>query len=223
MRLLVSVRSVEEALIAARGGADLIDCKEPSAGALGGLPAATIRAIVAALREHSVALPVSATIGDLPATALDAIEQRVREVGDCGVRWVKVGVAPGADARELLDRLAVRRAQVVPVLIADGGLDTALAAHALALGFPMLMADTADKRAGSLLDAVPPATLHTFVRHAREAGAQVGLAGALRAADARALAAIGPDFAGFRSAVCDGPRDGVLDAARLQALRAALA
>ena len=32
MRLLVSVRSVEEALVAARGGADFIDLKEPRAG-----------------------------------------------------------------------------------------------------------------------------------------------------------------------------------------------
>ena len=52
MKLLVSVRSVEEALLAAEGGADFIDLKEPGAGALGGLPIATIRAIVDALRRH---------------------------------------------------------------------------------------------------------------------------------------------------------------------------
>ena len=39
-RLLVSVRSVDEALVAAAGGADFIDLKEPSQGALGGLPEA---------------------------------------------------------------------------------------------------------------------------------------------------------------------------------------
>ena len=66
MRLLVSVRSPDEALLAARHGADLIDLKEPGAGALGGLPLATIRAIVAALRAEGVALPTSATIGDVP-------------------------------------------------------------------------------------------------------------------------------------------------------------
>nr|WP_231497814.1 (5-formylfuran-3-yl)methyl phosphate synthase [Methylibium sp. T29-B] len=35
MRLLVSVRNVEEALAAAAAGVDFIDLKEPSAGALG--------------------------------------------------------------------------------------------------------------------------------------------------------------------------------------------
>ena len=66
MKLLVSVRSVEEALLVAGAGADFIDLKEPSAGALGGLPLATIRAIVAALHRGAGALPVSATIGDVP-------------------------------------------------------------------------------------------------------------------------------------------------------------
>jgi hypothetical protein len=50
----------------------------------------------------------------------------------------------------------------------------------------------------------------------------VGLAGALRLADAPALAALAPDFAGFRSAVCAGDRSGTLDPQRLRDLAAAL-
>jgi hypothetical protein len=49
----------------------------------------------------------------------------------------------------------------------------------------------------------------------------VGLAGALRLADLPALVRLGPDFAGFRSAVCDGSREGRLDPGRLEALHAA--
>ena len=49
MRMLVSVRDVGEARVAADGGADFIDCKEPRAGALGGLAVETIGAIVEAL------------------------------------------------------------------------------------------------------------------------------------------------------------------------------
>ena len=74
MRLLVSVRSIAEARLARDGGADFIDLKEPRDGALGGLPAPTISAIVEALdddaRAHGTArLPISATIGDLPVQA----------------------------------------------------------------------------------------------------------------------------------------------------------
>ena len=51
-KMLVSVRNVAEALMAAEGGADFIDLKEPRDGALGGLPPATIAAVVAALRRQ---------------------------------------------------------------------------------------------------------------------------------------------------------------------------
>jgi len=49
-----------------------------------------------------------------------------------------------------------------------------------------------------------------------------GLAGALRVDDVPQLLALAPDFAGFRSAVCTGARDGALDAQRVRALKAEL-
>lgn len=221
MRLLVSVRSVDEALLAAEGGADFIDLKEPGQGALGGLPVGTIRAIVATLRSHRHALPISATIGDVPMEALDTILARVEAVGACGVDIVKVGIEHGAPARAVLDALATCGRTIVPVFIADRGLDRALVEHAAGLGFAGLMADTADKLAGSLFD-VTPSDLQAFVATARAARTLVGLAGALRTSDAPRLAALGPDFAGFRSAVCAGARSDALDPDRLRGLVAAM-
>jgi (5-formylfuran-3-yl)methyl phosphate synthase len=218
MRLLVSVRSVDEALLAAREGADFIDLKEPGQGALGGLPVASIAAIVAALRSHRIMLPVSATIGDLPMQAMGEILARVGAVGACGVDYVKVGITRDPAAGAVLDGLACCSAAVVPVFVADRGLDEALVARAAALGFPALMADTADKQAGSLFDAVPAAVLRRFIAAARAAGALVGLAGALQRSHAMALAELAPDFAGFRSAVCLGGRSHALDAPSLRDL-----
>jgi uncharacterized protein (UPF0264 family) len=221
-RMLVSVRSVDEALLAARGGADFIDLKEPREGALGGLPVATIGAIVAALRAHAIGLPVSATIGDLPMHALDRILAQVDAVGACGVDYVKVGVERGAGAPALLDALAACGRPVVPVFIADHGIDAGLVAHACGLGFPALMADTADKLAGSLFDAVPKAQLRGLLDQARAAGKLGGLAGALRLAHLPLLRALAPDFAGFRSAVCEGARHSALSPPRLAKLAALL-
>jgi uncharacterized protein (UPF0264 family) len=228
MRLLVSVRNVDEALAAARGGADFIDLKEPGQGALGGLPAAVIGEVVSALRGNGIELPVSATIGDLPmdhAGRLEEMLARVLAVGACGVDYVKVGIEPGREggvARRALDVLAGCGLAVVPVFLADRGIDIAQVRHAGRLGFPAIMADTADKLSGSLLDAVPADQLRRFVEDVREAGALVGLAGALRASDAAALSQLAPDFAGFRTAVCDGDRAGALAPRLVRSLAAAM-
>jgi len=56
----------------------------------------------------------------------------------------------------------------------------------------------------------------------RASGALVGLAGALGRPQLAALRTLGPDFAGFRSAVCAGDRAGELDPQRLCELAAAM-
>ncbi|CAN5873633.1 hypothetical protein BH11PSE8_BH11PSE8_20220 [soil metagenome] len=222
MKILVSVRSVQEALWVADGGADFIDLKEPGQGALGGLPVATIDAIVAALRKHGSRLPISATIGDVPMGALARIVECAEAVGACGVDYVKVGIERSPQARAVLDALAASRHAVVPVFIADHGLDMADVAHACGLGFPGVMADTADKLAGSLFDAMTMDDLKRFVTLVQGEGAMVGLAGALRAAHQPRLAELAPDFAGFRTAVCDGDRSSTIAPFRLRELTAVM-
>jgi len=218
MRLLVSVRGVDEALLAAAGGADFIDLKEPRSGALGGLPLATIAAIVAALRAAGHALPVSATIGDLAMEQPGEVLSRVDSVGDRGVDYVKVGIDARLGSAGLLRALARCHRPVVPVLLVDRGLGALLVAQALSGGFAAVMLDTSDKAAGSLLELLPLSVLREFVGQARRAGVSIGLAGALRIEQLGMLLALEPDFAGFRGAVCVGHRAAALDAGRLQAL-----
>ena len=219
-RLLVSVRDVAEALLAAEHGADLVDCKEPSAGALGALPTETVAAVVRAVRSRFPGRALSATVGDFAPDAVGPVLERVAAVAATGVDYVKVGVAPGAFA--LLDALRGCDATIVPVFIADAGLDAALLERACAAPFPALMLDTADKAAGRLFDVLDTPTLRRFVQAARAAGRWSGLAGALRLEHAARVAALGADFAGFRTAACAERRTGALDAARVRALRAAL-
>ena len=241
MRLLVSVRNLAEAQLAAQAGVDFIDLKDPADGALGALPVALIRAIVQNLRHAGGAATgtlLSATTGDVASDQVGAILARVDAVASTGVDYVKVGIDGGPGSAALLVALAARVATgvpVVPVLLADRGIDQGLVAHALRLQlFPALMLDTADKGVGSLLDRVAPAALERFIatvrgadRHATAPGLGAplmlaGLAGALRCDELPLLQNFAPDFAGFRSAVCAGDRAGALDPLRLQALCAAM-
>jgi (5-formylfuran-3-yl)methyl phosphate synthase len=227
MRVLISVRSVEEALQATAAGAHFIDLKEPGQGALGGLPLPVIRDIVKALHAQPLQRPVtfkiSATIGDLPMHALGTIQARVHAVAACGVDYVKVGITREPEAAAVLDWLGRCGLAIVPVLIADQGLDDALLAQALAWPFAGLMLDTANKKAGSLFDVMTVDAVQHFIHTTRQAGLMVGVAGALRIAQLPLLARLAPDFAGFRSAVCVGDRSAALDAERLRLLLATLA
>lgn len=223
MKLLVSVRTPAEAQAAAEHGADLIDLKEPQAGALGALPLADVAAIVQMLRTGQPRRRVSATVGDEHASA-DAVLQRVIETAACGVDDVKVGVAPG-DAL-LLQKLGAlaeaglpRAAQIVPVLLADGGVPMALVDRCRGLRFAALMLDTQHKSCGSLLAQRRADELHAFVAAVHAQGRLAGLAGSLRRDDMPALLATGCDFAGFRGAVCAHGRTGALEAQLVAALR----
>ncbi|MBC5782229.1 (5-formylfuran-3-yl)methyl phosphate synthase [Ramlibacter sp. USB13] len=227
VRLLASVRDVDEAVAAATAGADFIDLKEPADGALGAVAPEAIARIVSVLRARHPGVRISATVGDLPAHEVDEILARVRRVEACGVDYVKVGVWPSPSpgpVHALLEALAQQGGDVVPVLLVDAGLDESLVRHALAgTAFPAVMLDTTEKRRGSLLQRVPLATLAGFVATVRAHGRMVGLAGSLRVDDVPTLVALDPDFAGFRRALARYGRAGTLDPRLVRRLRRALA
>lgn len=219
--LLASVRSAAEAAVAVAGGADIIDAKEPSAGALGRVEPTVLRAIV---REIAGRRPVSATIGDLtlsPATVLAAVESTAKDGADI----VKIGVFPGAVAETwlALRPLARQGLRLVAVMFADRAPDLAeLPARCIEAGFYGVMLDTADKAAGPLTDHLNSRELADFVRRARGFGLVTGLAGSLRRDDIPTLAPLGADYLGFRSALTVSGRSSGLDAAALRAVRQAL-
>ena len=221
VRMLASVRSAEEALFALQAGADLIDAKEPYAGTLGAVPEETLRAIVAAVGGRR---PVSATVGDLPLEA-GRLGQAARRVADCGAGFVKVGVFEQPFEMSVLQALppALPGVALIAVLFADRSPTLQMAEELVAAGWHGVMLDTADKDAGSLRDWTDEDWLAEFVRRARAAGLLVGLAGSLGPDDVRPLAALGPDYLGFRGALCAGAdREECLDPGRVRAIRALL-
>jgi uncharacterized protein (UPF0264 family) len=220
-KLLVSVTDAAEAALAVAAGADLIDAKDPAAGALGALPPDRIDAIVATVAGRRT---VTAVIGDLDDPA--AILAAARATAATGVDMVKIGLYPGPDRARLLADLGRQHAggvRLVGVMLADRDPDPSLVAVAADAGFAGIMMDTAGK-AGSLRGLLPPAALAAFVALGHRHGLMVGLAGSLRIADIDALAALGPDLLGFRGGLCEGfDRRRALSAAGVQEAAARLA
>jgi (5-formylfuran-3-yl)methyl phosphate synthase len=215
---LASVTSPEEARLAVVSGASIIDCKDPSKGALGALGALQIAAIVDAVGGR---VPVSATIGDLPSDPGVMVKAAAR-IAATGVDIVKAGFFGEADPRAAITALGAADlgpAKRVAVLMADRSPDLAIIADLARAGFIGVMLDTAGKAAGSLPDLMDEAALAAFIASARIHGMASGLAGSLRSHHIDALVALEPDIIGFRGALCAGDRTGTLEAHRVQSVR----
>lgn len=225
-RLLASVASLEELVLAARGGADILDLKDPKSGALGAWPLDGIARAVSTARRMADRRPLSATVGDLPMDPA-TVTGRVAETWACGVDYVKIGLFPSGDPAACVAALAPearRGARIVAVLFADLWSDTACLLPDIAkAGFAGAMLDTAGKGAGGLLRHKTNEELARFVERARGLGLLTGLAGSLRREDIPALLPLAPDYLGFRTALCAGAdRSGALDPAALAAIRTAV-
>ncbi len=199
---LASVDNLNDAIVAADQGADIIDLKDPKQGALGGLDINTIHSIVDHLWEKSL---ISATVGDLEAD-VSLIMQRIGEVADTGVDYVKVGMFSPQHIADCLPAFAYhtrRGINIIAVLFADHEFDVKATVKACKRAhLTGVMLDTAGKNAGSLLLHRKANELNKFVHTAKQHGLLTGLAGSLRQKDIETLLPINPDYIGFRTALC---------------------
>lgn len=219
--MLASVRSMDEALLALDAGADLIDLKEPSRGALGALDHALVRICVQAIRGRR---PVSATIGDIPDMEPRAMLEAVERMAATGVDFIKIGFFAHPRASVCARALCASRARLVAVLFADERYELGLLDELADNGFAGAMLDTAHKTGKTLCDWRTEAELELFVTRARARRLLTGLAGSLRHEDVAGLVGIAPDYLGFRGALCtNGERERLLDPAAFARIRSSIA
>jgi len=194
MQLLVSVADAADATAAIDGGADIIDAKDPSRGALGPVAPEALAAIIASVAGRR---PVSAALGDN---------------------------FDGADAPlESLAFAKLTRPRSVPgcALVIAAYADRCWE-HVIEIGARWgaygVLLDTSDKNGRGLFELVCEDAIGRWVERAHEVGLIVALAGRLTAEDLPRAAALGADIAGIRGAACDGGRGGRVSAERVRAL-----
>lgn len=234
MRLLVSVRSEDEAAAALRGGADIVDAKEPARGSLGPVSAGALAAIAARVPDT---VPLSVALGDFSsaadvAAAIGRLDLPSRPAG----LYIKLGFAGVVPERRVADLIMVavesaRLHSAHPAIIAVAYADweevrcprpEAVLQSAESSGAAGLLVDTGRKDGGSLLHHIRLGRLTGLVDAARHAGLLSALAGSLDIRTAAHVAHARPDVLGFRGAACRGGRDGVVDPALVIRLRRAM-
>ncbi|MCC6581115.1 MAG: hypothetical protein IT440_11805 [Phycisphaeraceae bacterium] len=226
-RLLVSVRDAAEAVDALRGGAEIVDVKEPTRGSLGRADAIVMAQVVATVAGRAA---VSAALGDLddppmPGSIPAGLAMVKLSPGEMRDGWgqqmaSRFGAFPGHEHVAVFeaDRFNVDQPRELDRRWHD------LLEWCVAHRAAGLLHDTADKRMGCLLDFVDHAMLGAWLAEAREAGLMTALAGSLsltRMADAVGL---GPDVVAVRGAACrQGRREGAIDPARVRELACLIA
>lgn len=229
MSLLVSVRDPSEVGPALMGGAQIIDAKEPSNGALGPVTRACLRQIE---EKVPASVPLSVALGDFvsaeeAAEAVLTLPLRRRSAS------LFVKLAPSADGaegdRSVLDGAvrAARRHRAAPAVIAVEYADRSrdlkssenFRAGAILARVRGVLVDTAIKDGTSLLDWWSDDRVMAWSRSAREAGLLVAVAGSLGASEVARAMAFGCDVIGVRGAACVGGRAGRIDAGLVRRLR----
>lgn len=226
MQLLVSVRSASEAQTALLGGAQIIDAKEPAAGALGPV----IPAMLAQIRNVVPdAVPLSAALGDVAGEA--EVEQSLAGI-ETALAFVKLGFLGVRDSGSIERSLnrAVKGAtglpgnpRVVAVGYADwqvtGSLDPRLFPEIVRrAGAHGLLIDTALKENGRLFDFLSNAELAAIGRSLHRQELLYAVAGSLGADDVPSALETGADILGVRGAATIGGRNGKVDASRVARL-----
>jgi uncharacterized protein (UPF0264 family) len=220
-KLLVSVRSAEEAKVALVGGADVIDVKEPRRGALGAAEPEVWLAVAAVVGTRAV---TSVALGELLDEAVEVLASQAAEFA-----FAKVGLAGCGEFanwqerwRIVLERLPVGTL-AVPVAYADWQAAKSPAVSdvlLLAATAPakLLLIDTFDKSNGRLMDCLSREGLAEIAAMAAERDVELALAGSLLANDIAMLLELAPAYIGVRGAACRGGRDGAIDLARVKSL-----
>lgn len=229
--LLVSPRDVEEALIAVKGGADILDVKNPSEGSLGANFPWVITEIRRAVPSR---IPLSAALGDFPNLPGSAALAALGAV-KAGADIVKIGLKGPEDAESasyLVEQVvkAVRgadeRAKVVACAYGDfqraGTLDPSLLPEVAArAGADVAMLDTALKDGKPLTDFLGAEELGGFIEAVHARGLSAALAGSLGVEELRVLKRLKPDVLGVRGAACEGGdrRSGRISEERVRMLK----
>jgi dihydroneopterin aldolase len=200
-QLLISVKNVEEALLAFSANVDVIDLKDPSVGALGALDAKETGKIIAAIDGFCT---LSATVGEQHVRLNDLILD-IEARAEMGIDLIKIGVSPlFYDENFLIEiaKLSIVGIKIVAVFFADEPIDFALLEKLQKAGCYGAMLDTKTKH-DDLLTVQTIHVLQKFVDLCEKNHLRSGLAGSLKPQYIEFLHKINPTYIGFRGGVCE--------------------
>lgn len=224
-RLVISVRSADEVESALRGGADLLDVKEPSRGSLGRADVGVIYEVVQRVNGR---VPVSAALGEWRERDIQA----EAEILTFGLKFVKWGFSgyPEQLPREISAYRALLPENTEMVWVSYGDWKRAGSPPPQtileAADYPSstILFDTFVKDGSTLLEHLPLHELHDLAARIRHQGSHAVFAGSLTVESIAALSNSRPTWFAVRGAACGaGNREGRIDEERVRYLKRVVA
>jgi len=217
-QLLISVKNIEETLIALNAGVDIIDLKDPENGALGALDLALSAQIVAKILHYNQfnmmrslnfsPILTSATVGEQHVD-LNALMKSILQRVAMNVDIIKVAVSnlealPNWQVKFNTQEIAKVKAnaKLVAVFFADQEVNLTLLETLSKMGFYGAMLDTSIKQQ-DLLTVYTKQALQIFTQTCKKNALKSGLAGSLKLQHIECLCEINPFYIGFRGGVCE--------------------
>ncbi len=199
-QLLISVKNVEEAMLALDLGVNIIDLKDPNIGALGALDLQETKRILQAINGRGL---VSATVGEQHGSLIELV-QDIEARALLGVDMIKIAISPlfyTNNFERTIQSLVSRGIKIVAVFFADEAIDFNLLELIKLAGFWGAMLDTKIKQE-NLLQVQTKHELQNFTQTCHQYHLKSGLAGSLRPQHIDFLIEYNPTYIGFRGGVC---------------------
>jgi uncharacterized protein (UPF0264 family) len=212
MKVLISPINRKEALEAVRGGADIIDIKNPQEGSLGANFPWIIKDVVNHVPKN---IETSCTIGEMPALP-GSISLAARGAASIGVNYIKAGLCGinSFDSAIKIMKNIVRsvkdynsKIKVAIVGYADSkkinSIDPILIPQITKESLADIsMIDTAVKNGQSTFKLIELKKIKKFIKEAHKYKLKTALAGSLRKEDFEKVKTLNPDVIGIRGAAC---------------------
>ena len=198
-KILTSIKSLDEISLVLKKGVDIIDFKDPSYGALGEIPTNKISFFLKSIPSNQL---TSATIGDI--NDIKKIKKKVINLSKTNVDFIKVGFFFDNKKIKTLKNLKdiAKNKKIIGVLFADNEPSIKIIREIKQARFDGILIDTKNKKNGNLRNYLSIKKLENFIKASKKENLSIGLAGSLSIKDINPLLKLGPDYLGFRGALC---------------------
>ncbi len=201
IKILGSIKNIEEASIISKYNFDIIDIKNIEDGALGYVGDKEIRLITNKIKHRKL----SVTAGNQVHPNNYSMTNRAQLLNSLGIEYIKIGIFDIdhiKDHQLYLEKISSLEIKKVGVLFADRKLDINHVIKVCKLNYDGLMIDTVEKSSKCTLDLLNNDLLSNFVRECHKSNKFCGISGSMTYDKIECAMGFKPDFIGYRGALC---------------------